>query len=390
MKIVFLSHTPRNYLFKVGSYHLSNHLADLGHDVLYIPSPLSLFHFINIPMLGDSDYRNVIQSRMHTLTPLRDSDKVTNITPFVLTPFNKGVFDRPEIPMNQWFTFNRIDKKIKALGFDKADLVIQDKAGLFFMRKFINAQSWIYRATDDYSGMSGGPGKQSIQMLEQKICDFADRVLVTSGPLQQLFRERYGVEASILRNGVEASHFTGRHQKPEEYTGVSAPIILYVGSLDQRFDHHLLIETARQSPDFHYMIVGPQGKKNIPDDIENITILGPKPYAQIPAYMQHAEVGILPLTLTEANHARSPMKIYEYGISGLPVVSTPLRELKNRNEHFITFAKDSQHFHEQIMYCLDHKDKLAALARDSADKHSWRSITQQLLDLTTSNSSGVA
>ncbi|WP_372637215.1 glycosyltransferase [Fodinibius sp.] len=390
MKIVFLSHTPRNYLFKVGSYHLSNHLADLGHDVLYIPSPLSLFHFLNIPMLGDSDYRNVIQSRMRTLVPLRDSHNVTNVTPFVLTPFNKGVFDRPEIPMNQWFTFNRIDKKIKALGFAKADLVIQDKAGLFFMRRFINAHSWIYRATDDYSNMSGGPGQHSIQTLEQEICDFADRVLVTSEPLKQLFWERYGVESSILRNGVEASHFTGRHQEPDEYAMISAPIILYVGSLDQRFDHQLLIETARQSPNLHYMIVGPGSKNSIPDDIENITVLGPKPYAQIPAYMQHADIGILPLKLTDANHARSPMKIYEYGLSGLPVVSTPLRELKNRNEHFITFAKDPQHFHEQIMYCLDHKDTLAVLAKESAGKHSWRSITLQLLDLTTSKPSGAA
>lgn len=389
MKIVFLSHTPRNYLFKVGSYHLSNHLADMGHDILYIPSPLSLFHFLNLPKLGDSDYRNNIQSRMRALTPFLDSYNVTNVTPFVLTPFNKGLFDRPEIPMDQWFTFNRIDKKVKALGFEKADLVIQDKAGLFFMRKFINAHSWIYRATDDYSSMSGGPGQQSIQTLEQEICNFADRVLVTSEPLKQLFWERYDVEASILRNGVEASHFIGRHQKPEEYAMVSSPIILYVGSLDQRFDHHLLIETARQSPDLQYMIVGPQSKKNILDKIKNITVLGPKPYAQIPAYMQHADVGILPLKLTDANHARSPMKIYEYGISGLPVVSTPLRELKNRNEYFINFAKDPQHFHEQIMYSLDHKDKLAVLAKESADKHSWRSITQQLLDLTTSNASGV-
>ncbi len=228
MKIVFLSHTPRNYLFKVGSYHLSNHLADMGHDVLYIPSPLSLFHFLNIPKLGDSDYRNNIQSRIRTLTPFLDSYNVTNVTPFVFIPFNKGIFDRPEIPMDQWFTFNRIDKKIKALGFDKADLVIQDKAGLFFMRKFINAYRWIYRATDDYSSMTGGPGQQSIQTLEQEICDFADRVLVTSEPLQQLFCERYDVEASILRNGVEASHFTGRQRKPEEYATVSSPIILYV------------------------------------------------------------------------------------------------------------------------------------------------------------------
>lgn len=383
MKIAFLSHTPRNYLFKVGSYHLSNHLAGMGHEVLYIPSPLSLFHFLNIPKWGDEDYRNVIKSRLQTLQPYLDSHKVISLTPFVLTPFNKGIFDRAAIPMNQWYTFNRVDKKVIDLGFEEIDLVIQDKPGLFFMRKFIHAESWIYRATDDYSNMGGGPGLESIQALEQKICDFSNQVLVTSEPLQQLFAERYNVRASILRNGVEASHFMSEHTRPAEYASISKPIILYVGSLDRRFDLELLIETARHSQDLQYIIVGPQSKENIPGHIDNITALGPRPYEQVPAFMQHADVGILPLKLTDANHARSPMKIYEYGICGLPVVSTPLRELKNRNEGFITFAKDAAHFYNQIKYCLLHKDKLASLARESSQNHSWNSITHQLLELTT-------
>lgn len=385
MKFVFLSHTPRNYLFKVGSYHLSNHLADMGHQVLYIPSPLSPFHFLNLPKMGDKDYRSVIQSRLHTIKPSIDSHNVTNLTPFVLTPFNKGIFDRPSIPLNQWYTFNRIDKKIKELGFNEVDLVIQDKPGLFFARKFIHAQRWIYRATDDYSQMGGGPGPRSIQTLEQKICDFSDQVLVTSEPLQQLFLERYDVRASVLRNGVEAEHFMTEHDRPEEYMSISKPIILYVGSLDQRFDIELLIETARQGPELQFLIIGPQSKENIPGDIGNITALGPRPYEQIPAFMQHADIGILPLKLTDANHARSPMKIYEYGICGLPIVSTPLRELKNRNERFITFANNASHFHEQITYSLHHKNKLAEAARKSSHRHSWHSITRQLLDMTTHN-----
>lgn len=382
MKIIFLSHTPRNYLFKVGSYHLSNNLAGMGHEVLYLPSPLSLFHFLNISMFGDEDYRNVIKSRLYTLKPSLDAHNIINLTPFVLTPFNKGVFDRPEIPMTQWFTFNRTHKKIKELGFENVDLVIQDKPGLFFIRKFITAQRWIYRATDDYSNMAGGPGQQSIRTLEQKICAFSDRVLVTSEPLKQLFFHRYDVEATLLRNGVEASHFMTPRDRPEEYLPVSKPIVLYVGSLDQRFDLELLIKAAQHGPDLHYMIIGPHSKENIPDDIKNISALGSRPYEQIPAYLQHADVGILPLKLTDANHARSPMKIYEYGICGLPVVSTPLRELRNRNEDFITFAKNAQHFCKQIMYCLQHKDELAALAKKSSQNHSWRSVTKQLLDLT--------
>lgn len=379
MKIVFLSHTPRNYLFKVGSYHLSNECVRLGHQVLYIPSPLSPFHFMNIPRLGDEDYRNVIKSRLQTLRPRVDAKGVANLTPFVLLPYNKGLFDRPQIALDYHFTFNHIGRKIRTIGFDEADLVIQDKVGLFFMRRFIRARRWIYRATDDYSSMSRGASSDSIQMLEQKICDFSDHIFVTSHPLKQLFKQRYKAEASVLRNGVDADHFGAAHDRPAEYASISKPIILYVGSLDQRFDLGLLTEVAHRHPDLQFVIVGPGGKSRIPEDHPNILALGPKPYEQVPAYMQHADIGILPLTLTGANHARSPMKIYEYGLCGLPVVSTPLRELQNRKEKFITFAKDPTAFGQQISHGLENRKTLSKIAKRNSQEHSWRSITTELL-----------
>lgn len=389
MKIVFLSHTPRNSLFKVGSYHLSREFSRMGHGVLYVPSALSLFHFLNLPMLWDEDYRNTLKSRISTLKPVWDEDNVINLTPFVLMPFGKGFFDRSETPINQWFTFNKIDNKIRGLGFDQPDLVIQDKAGLFFMRKFIQARTWIYRATDDYSRMARGPGRESMKKLEQVICDFADRVVVTSRPLQQLFDDRYQVEATVIRNGVDVRHFSGHRAKPKEYQSIEKPIILYVGSMDQRFNWNLLTETARHSREWHYVLIGPGAEEHLFDNLPNVTALGSRPYQSIPAYMQHADVGILPLKKIEANHARSPMKIYEYGVSGLPVVSTPLRELIYRNEKFVTFAKHAQSFREQIRYCLANHQKMEKEAQNSSAKHSWNSIAHQILEMTKVNSEEV-
>lgn len=386
MKIVFLSHTTRNSLFKVGSYHLSKEFARMGHDVLYVSSALSLFHFLNLPGLLDEGYRNSLKNRLAALHPITDEDNVANITPFVLIPFNKGIFDNPAIPINQWFTFNRIDKKLEEIGFNRADLVIQDKAGLYFMRKFIRAKTWIYRATDDYSIMPRGAGRESIQRLEQHICRYADRVLVTSRPLQLIFKDRYGVEPSVVRNGVDTPHFSTRYPRPKEYAAIDKPVILYVGSMDQRFDLNLLLETARRSPEWQYVLIGPGGKKVVPETLPNITALGSRPYHDIPAYMQHADIGILPLKRIEANHARSPMKIYEYGMCGLPVVSTPLRELVYRNEEFVSFAKDEETFLDEIRRCLENRERIEAIARQSSRKHSWNSISHQVLKMAGVNS----
>lgn len=386
MKIVFLSHTARDSVFKVGSYHLSNEYARMGHDVLYISSALSPFHFLNITRLGDREYVNSLTNRLTCWSPKKDGHGILNFTPFVLTPFSRGIFSRPTIPVNQWFTFNRVGKKLKKIGFDHVDLVIQDKPGLFFMRKFIQANCWIYRATDDYSMMPGGPEREALQAVEQEVCQFVDRVVVTSQPLQKTFSKKYGVNASVIRNGVAISHFEGERPMPDEYQHLDKPIILYVGSLDQRFDLELLLQTAQKSPDYHFVVIGPGSKKAIPGDIENISALGPMPFEDIPAFMQHADIGILPLKIIESNHARSPMKIYEYGICGLPVISTPLRELQERNEHFVFFASDADEFHKNISQIHQKRDTLGGTARQAAQSKSWQAIAKQLLELADINS----
>src|SRR5699024_2381874 len=159
--------------------------------------------------------------------------------------------------LTQWFTFNRIDKKIKQLGFTSTDLVIQDKPALFFVRKFINTKRWIYRATDDYSSMSRGAGAHSIQKLEQEICNYADRGLVTSAPWNSPSCRRYSASTAILRNGGAARHFTQTAPIPREYQNIQKPITLYGGSLDDRSELDFLLKTAEKTQSLHYMIVGP-------------------------------------------------------------------------------------------------------------------------------------
>lgn len=379
MKIIFLSHTPRTSVFKVGSYHLSREFVQMGHEVLYVPSALSFFHFLNLPGLRDTDYRQLLRARMKTLHPVKDEDGVLNLTPFVWIPFQKGLFSNPEIPVKQSLTVNHIGKKLRSSGFDSADLVIQDRPGLFFMRKFIRCRRWVYRATDDYSSMKGGADASSIQALEKTICAYADHIIVTSAPLQKLFRKRYDVNAEIIRNGVDIAHFSATHKAPPEYSSFTRPLILYVGSLDDRFDLELLLETAAMNRDYHYVIIGPGSQRNIPGHVSNISALGPRPYDQVPAYMQHADIGILPLKLTEANHARSPMKMYEYGVSGLPVVSTSLEELMARDEEFVSFADSPQHFCEQIRLSLERREQLSSVARTRSSEFSWRSIADRIL-----------
>jgi UDP-galactopyranose mutase len=52
-----------------------------------------------------------------------------------------------------------------------------------------------------------------------------------------------------------------------------------------------------------------------------------KPYAVLPSYMAHADVGIMPFAINEATRFISPTKTPEYLSAGLPVVSTPILDV---------------------------------------------------------------
>jgi len=81
---------------------------------------------------------------------------------------------------------------------------------------------------------------------------------------------------------------------------------------------------------------------------------GARPWSAIPAYLQHATVGMIPFDVAshpELIHHVNPLKLYEYMASGLPVVSMKWEELirlktpallASSKEEFIALLKKAQ------------------------------------------------
>ncbi len=76
------------------------------------------------------------------------------------------------------------------------------------------------------------------------------------------------------------------------------------------------------------MLVGPD---SLPAEVterleavDNIYLLGPRPYDQIPAFLQHADVVIIPHQVNPFTESLDPIKAYECVAVGRPTVSTPV------------------------------------------------------------------
>ncbi len=104
---------------------------------------------------------------------------------------------------------------------------------------------------------------------------------------------------------------------------------LYVGSLhEERLDVPLVVELASRRPDLAVVLVGPDslsaGATAALRAVDNIHLLGPRPYGQIPAYLQHADVVIIPHLVNPFTESLDPIKAYECVAAGRPTVATPV------------------------------------------------------------------
>ena len=112
---------------------------------------------------------------------------------------------------------------------------------------------------------------------------------------------------------------------------------IYVGSLhDARIDVELIIEIARALPQVNVVLVGPNslsshtGRRLSAEP--NVSLLGPRPYRDIPAFLQHADVIIVPHRVTEFTESLDPIKAYECLAVDRPTVSTPIAGFRGHEE----------------------------------------------------------
>jgi len=63
--------------------------------------------------------------------------------------------------------------------------------------------------------------------------------------------------------------------------------------------------------------------------MENIHYLGSKSYSELPDYIAGWDIAMIPFLLNESTQFISPTKTPEYLSAGVPVISTPIRDVIN-------------------------------------------------------------
>jgi hypothetical protein len=102
--------------------------------------------------------------------------------------------------------------------------------------------------------------------------------------------------------------------------------------VDERFDTVLLREAAAARPDIHFVVIGPVVKIDSSElpRCTNIHYLGKQAYADLPAFLAHWNITMMPFALNASTRFISPTKTPEYLAGGRLVVSTAVRDVVDR------------------------------------------------------------
>ncbi len=190
-------------------------------------------------------------------------------------------------------------------------------------------ECFLYYCVDEYREFQGFDTAR-IAEAEDELLDRADVVVATSEPLCHA-RRRHRPDTVLARHGVDYDHFSTAWKNnlpiPVDLAPLPRPVFGYFGLIEHWVDLKLLAEVARLRPGFSFAVLG-DAKVDVTElrDIDNVHLLGRKPYEALPAYCAHFDAGLLLFAQNEMTRHVNPVKMREYLAAGLPVVSTPLPE----------------------------------------------------------------
>jgi glycosyltransferase involved in cell wall biosynthesis len=365
--------------FQVGSQHLARALVRAGYDVAYLSDPISPMHLCR-------GWTADLQQRLsiYRTRGKRDLDGHlwTCVPGAWLTPHNKPLL-RSSAVVRSWhrWTWPNLASLVAARGFANVDLLYIDSMHQPFWLDVVRHRRSVYRVPDynphfeKYTAAAAD--------AEQEMAKRVDLVVYPSQQLQSYVEALGARRTLLLANGVDYMHFAGRPlPRPIEYRALHGPIAVYVGVIPDWFHFDWVRQAATRLPNVAFVLIGPDKlARTRLGGLSNVHPLGVRPYATLPSFLQHAHVGLMPFNV-ESNprgvEVLQPQKLLAYFASGLPVVSSDWKNLRDLGgpAHLCATA-------DQFVNALRHATNATAhpaALRAFAARFNWDRQTMLLLE----------
>ena len=251
-----------------------------------------------------------------------------------------------------------------------------------FLLSSLRISTLIYDIIDDFIAFEWAPGNGD--QMEKRILKNADIVFTGT---QTLNERKKGLrpDATFIPCGVHFDLFyraqgTAPLAEPEDIRGLPRPILGYMGTLSDRIDVSIIRALAERFQDASLALIGPVHQSlSDPPQAPNIHYLGLKKHDDLPAYLHHFALALLPFRLTEAALAVNPVKTLEYLAAGCVVVSTTIPDVVRFYSDVAVIASSKEDFIEKTALLLksDNAERIRK-GIERARSESWKDMIEKM------------
>jgi len=326
--------------------------------------------------------KNEIKETAFEYYGLEENFNIIEIPCFDVVRFSKHIGSIVFYLQTLLFSFYLLMRKV-----DKNTTIItRDLFTVFLFR--LRGKSVVYNA-HNWSYLKG--------LFSKLISKNTPIICNSKGTQDALFNAGFK-KTTVIHNGVDVEDFDDFDKSIREKltTDDKKNIAMYVGHLYKWKGIDVVVESARilkNNTDILFVIVGGNEEdieiyKEKIKDLKNILFIGHVSKKEISSYMSSANVLLLPNTKDSEESVlyTSPIKMFEYMASGVPVIASDLpsiREVLNKDNAILIRTDDPKDMTDAILSTLVNKE-VAILKAEQARKdvlgYTWNKYGEKILN----------
>jgi hypothetical protein len=364
MTILFHRPTPWSNNINCSTKTYSKLFAEAGYSVIYLQSNINLLHWIT----GKGYFKTWKEGS-------RFAGNVWVTCALSLIPYydKSPLFSKKIIRFSYKFCFPSIRRLVLKSGFGEPDIIWTTVPGSSVLKEIFPNSQLIFHCIDNYAAYRG----DQVTKIETEDYKKSDHIFVIGEVLKKHVLSLNTSEEKItnLGQGVNIERYQKKYEIPEDLKNIAGPIAIWVGVLE-KFDTTYLeiIAKTMKKRGGSVVLLGPI-KKSYTDlfiGFDNIFFLGSKSSIDVPKYLLHCDIGLMPYNRTnqEIYKGQHPLKLYEYAAAKLPIISTWNDEYETLKPP-VLLINNEKDIEKVINEALDNANFWKDKVYDFALKNTW-------------------
>jgi glycosyltransferase involved in cell wall biosynthesis len=319
-------------------------------------------------------------------TPRREGNVTTFTVPFLKPATTQPLYNAiASTPLGRWGIERAAEahlrRMLKTLGVERDPVVMVSNIYAAGLLARLHRRLTVYDFNDSPFQFSGSP--PWARDYWRRTLAQVDLVFAVSEYYRRQLETETDSHVIRLGNGVEYDHFAKPQPVPDDMKDLPRPRIGYLGLLSHFLDFEVLEALRQARRGGTLVLIGPGSSATETRIMDlaargGVALMGPRPYAQVPAYMQALDVGVIPFRAQDPFvQGINPNKVYQYLASGVPVVTTPLLDLPS-SEPLLQFASDPAAFTAAVGRAVDLSRDPGA-CRALARPFDWSVLAQSMV-----------